>query len=61
MKPLLRLLVATILMAGLVAAAAPIAASPANAQSQQLGVVLTAGGAPITTCSGPTCTPTIPK
>lgn len=53
MKPLLRLLVATILMAGLVAAAAPIAASPANTQSPQQGVVLTAGGAPI--CTSLTC------
>ncbi len=59
MKPLLRLLVATILMAGMIAAAAPIAASPATTQSQQLGVVLTAGGAPI--CTTPTCTSSIPK
>jgi len=59
MKPLLRLLVATILMAGLVAAAAPIAASPANAQSPQQGVVLTAGGAPI--CTTLTCSTSNPK
>jgi hypothetical protein len=52
MKPLLRLLVATILMAGMIAAAAPIAASPATAQNKQLGVVLASGGAPI--CTNPT-------
>lgn len=50
MKPLLRLLVATILMAGLVAAASPIAASPANAQKPQPMVIM-AGSAPIQTCN----------
>jgi hypothetical protein len=50
MKPLLRLLVATILMAGLVAAASPIAASPATAQKQQPTVIMADGPAPITTC-----------
>ena len=46
MKPLLRLLVATILMAGLVAAASPIAASPANAQNPQ-SMVIMASSAPV--------------
>lgn len=52
MKSLLRLLVATILMAGMLAAAAPIVASPAAAQNPQSGVVLASGGAPI--CTNPT-------
>ena len=58
MKPLLRLLVATILMAGLVAAASPIAASPANAQSPQTMVIM-AGSSPMTTCTQ--CQPPIKR
>jgi hypothetical protein len=62
MKPLLRLLVATILTAGLVAAAAPIAASPANAQSPQPSLIMADGSSPMTTClPGPTCQKPIQK
>jgi len=63
MKPLLRVLVATILTAGLVAAAAPIAASPATAQNPQPMVVLADGSSPITTClpTAPGCRPPIQK
>ena len=52
MKPLLRLLVATILMAGLVAAAAPIAASPATAQNPQPTIIM-AGSSPVVTTTCP--------
>lgn len=61
MKPLLRLLVATILMAGMIAAAAPIAASPANTQSPQSSLIMADGSSPMTTCIGVTCTKPIQK
>jgi hypothetical protein len=61
MKPLLRLLVATILMAGLVAAASPIAASPANAQSPQPSIIMADGSSPVVTCIGKTCQKPIQK
>lgn len=61
MKPLLRLLVATILMAGLVAAASPIAASPATTQNPQPMVTMADGSSPYVTRIGAACQKPIQK